>query len=95
MHRDDPAAAIRHAAEAGDPVFLADLLETCAEAMTYAGGMDIVVAYAEGLSWDLLSTRPMLLLTVAWRKTRRLSYRAGRMGVRRYADPSSPLAGLI
>ncbi|WP_454886857.1 sulfur carrier protein ThiS [Sphingomonas oryzagri] len=25
----------------------------------------------------------------------RLSYRAGRMGVRRYADPSSPLAGLI
>ncbi|MFC4846439.1 sulfur carrier protein ThiS [Hephaestia sp. GCM10023244] len=25
----------------------------------------------------------------------RLAYRAGRMGVRRYADPSSPLAGLI
>ena len=25
----------------------------------------------------------------------RLSYRAGRMGIRRYADPSSPLAGLI
>jgi thiazole synthase len=25
----------------------------------------------------------------------RLSYRAGRMGMRRYADPSSPLAGLI
>jgi thiazole synthase len=25
----------------------------------------------------------------------RLSYRAGRMGLRRYADPSSPLAGLI
>ncbi|MFY0064836.1 thiazole synthase, partial [Acinetobacter baumannii] len=25
----------------------------------------------------------------------RLAYRAGRMGQRRYADPSSPLAGLI
>ena len=25
----------------------------------------------------------------------RLAYRAGRMGIRRYADPSSPLAGLI
>jgi len=25
----------------------------------------------------------------------RLAYRAGRMGKRRYADPSSPLAGLI
>jgi thiazole synthase len=25
----------------------------------------------------------------------RMSYRAGRMGQRRYADPSSPLAGLI
>ena len=25
----------------------------------------------------------------------RLAYRSGRMGLRRYADPSSPLAGLI
>jgi thiazole synthase len=25
----------------------------------------------------------------------RMAYRAGRMGLRRYADPSSPLAGLI
>lgn len=99
-HRDDPAAAIRHAAEAGDPVFLADLLETCAEAMTYAGGMDIVVAHAEGLSWDLLSTRPMLLLTVAWRKTRRLSYRAAELLIEAAeaclpeasSDPQTPAA---
>jgi len=39
----------------------------------------------------ILMARAMKLAVEAGR----LSYRAGRMGKRRYADPSSPLAGLI
>ena len=39
-----------------------------------------------------------VMMTTAMRlavESGRLAYRAGRMGKRRYADPSSPLAGLI
>jgi thiazole synthase len=64
---------------------------------------DAAVAMELGCDGVLMNTaiaeaRDPILMATAMRaavEAGRLSYRAGRMGVRRYADPSSPLAGLI
>ncbi len=64
---------------------------------------DAAVAMELGCDGVLMNTaiaeaKDPLLMAAAMRNAvaaGRLSYRAGRMGVRRYADPSSPLAGLI
>ena len=50
--------------------------------------MDTAIAEARD---PILMARAMKLAV----ESGRLAYRAGRMGRRRYADPSSPLAGLI
>jgi thiazole synthase len=50
--------------------------------------MNTAIAEAKG---PILMARAMKLAV----ESGRLAYRAGRMGKRRYADPSSPLAGLI
>ncbi len=64
---------------------------------------DAAVAMELGCDGVLMNTAiaeakdPILMATAmkAAVEAGRLSYRAGRMGKRRYADPSSPLAGLI
>ena len=64
---------------------------------------DAAVAMELGCDGVLMNTAiaeakdPVLMATAmrAAVEAGRLSYRAGRMGQRRYADPSSPLAGLI
>ena len=64
---------------------------------------DAAVAMELGCDGVLMNTaiaeaKDPLLMAAAMKnavEAGRLSYRAGRMGVRRYADPSSPLAGLI
>ncbi|MBB4615907.1 sulfur carrier protein ThiS [Sphingomonas abaci] len=64
---------------------------------------DAAVAMELGCDGVLMNTaiaeaRDPVMMAAAMRaavEAGRLSYRAGRMGQRRYADPSSPLAGLI
>jgi len=64
---------------------------------------DAAVAMELGCDGVLMNTaiaeaRDPILMAAAMKaavEAGRLSYRAGRMGMRRYADPSSPLAGLI
>jgi thiazole synthase len=64
---------------------------------------DAAVAMELGCDGVLMNTaiaeaRDPVMMAAAMRaaiEAGRLSYRAGRMGMRRYADPSSPLAGLI
>jgi len=64
---------------------------------------DAAVAMELGCDGVLMNTaiaeaRDPVLMAAAMKaavEAGRLSYRAGRMGKRRYADPSSPLAGLI
>jgi thiazole synthase len=64
---------------------------------------DAAVAMELGCDGVLMNTaiaeaKDPIMMAAAMRgavEAGRLSYRAGRMGVRKYADPSSPLAGLI
>ena len=64
---------------------------------------DAAVAMELGCDGVLMNTaiaeaKDPLMMAAAMKaavESGRLAYRAGRMGQRRYADPSSPLAGLI
>lgn len=70
---DDAATAIYHAQRSEDQVFLADQLDRLANRMIYRGDLYFIDEVASDLPWDILKTRPMLLLALAWRRTRRLS----------------------
>lgn len=69
----DGAAAIHHAERSEDQNFLADQLDRLANSMIYRGDLYFIDEVGSELPWDVIKTRPMLLLALAWRRTRRLS----------------------
>lgn len=69
-------AALEHAHASGDPEFLADQLERLANDLIYAGYLYRIDEVSAELPWSVISSRPMLLLALAWRRIRRLSYAA-------------------
>ena len=73
---NQPLRAIEHAKQSGDETFLGDQLEAMVEPLIYAGYLYRVDELASELPWSALSTRPRLLLGVAWRKIRRLAFRS-------------------
>ena len=68
--------ALEHAHASGDPEFLADQLERLANELLYAGYLYRIDEVSAELPWSAISSRPMLLLALAWRRIRRLSYAA-------------------
>ena len=72
----DPLKALEHAQASRDQEFLADQLDLVANALTYAGYLYRVDELGSELPWAITATRPMLLLALAWRRIRRLSFAA-------------------
>lgn len=68
--------ALDHASLSGDKAFLADQLDSLADPMTYGGLLYRLDELASELSWDLVSTRPSLLLAMSWRRSRRLAFKS-------------------
>ena len=66
-------AAVEHARLSGDEEFLADQLNTLANDLIYKGYLYHIEEQASGLPWAVIRKKPILLLALAWRKTRRLS----------------------
>lgn len=66
--------SLQHAQLSKDREFLADQLNALANEMIYAGYLYYIDELATDLPWSVLSTRPMLLLALAWRRTRSLAY---------------------
>lgn len=66
--------ALQHAQLSKDREFIADQLNALANKMIYAGYLYYIDELATDLPWSLISTRPMLLLALAWRRTRSLAY---------------------
>lgn len=66
--------ALQFAEDSMDQPFLASILELTAEDLTYQGHLMRVVAVGQGLPADLLSQSPSLLLCMAWREIRALSF---------------------
>ncbi len=71
-----PVRAIEHAARAGDQNFLADQLDLLAEQLTYEGYLYRIDEMSAGIPCTVLTTRPMLMLALAWRSIRRLNISA-------------------
>lgn len=69
-----PLVAIEHADLSGEKAFLADQLERLSEELTYSGFLYRIDELGSELSWDIQSSRPMLLLCLAWRRIRRLAF---------------------
>lgn len=67
-------AAVEHAKLCNDPEFLADQLDLMANELIYAGYLYRIDELSADLPWSIVSTRPMLLLALAWRRIRRLSF---------------------
>lgn len=65
--------SLDHARLSRDEVFLADQLELLCNRLIDKGHLNRVDEEAADLAWPLIRTRPMLLLALAWRRTRRLS----------------------
>jgi LuxR family maltose regulon positive regulatory protein len=72
----DLQLALDHAVQSGDKEFLADQLELLADPMIYGGLLYRLDDLANDLSWDLLQTRPALLLAMSWRRSRRLAFKS-------------------
>lgn len=72
----DPLKALEHASASGDQEFLADQLDRMANDLTTSGYLNRVDKIASALPWTVSSTRPMLVLAMAWRRIRRLSFAA-------------------
>lgn len=66
--------ALDHAVKSRDRRWLAELLEANCESMTYTGKIRQVADYAAHLPEHVLAQFPMLLLTLAWLRTRNLSF---------------------
>jgi LuxR family maltose regulon positive regulatory protein len=69
----DRLKALDHAQASGDQEFLADQLDLLANNMISAGYLYRIDDLGSDLPWAVVSTRPMLLLALAWRRIRRLS----------------------
>ncbi len=72
----DLQLALDHAVQSGDKAFLADQLELLAEPMIYGGLLYRLDDVANDISWDLLQSRPSLLLAMSWRRSRRLAFKS-------------------
>ena len=72
----DLQLALDHALQSGDKVFLADQLELLAEPMIYGGLLYRLDELANDLPWDLLQSRPGLLLAMSWRRSRQLAFKS-------------------
>lgn len=74
--KGDLLKALEHASASGDQEFLADQLDLLANDLTTAGHLNRLDEIATELPWQFYSTRPMLVLAMAWRRIRRLSFAA-------------------
>ncbi len=66
--------SLDHAEQSRDIVFLADQMEKLAEPLIYEGYLYRIDALASGLPCEVLRDRPMLMLALAWRRIRSLSF---------------------
>ncbi len=71
---EEPLEALEHAQLSGDQEFLADQLDLLSEGMIYSGYLYRIDELGSELPWPVVSTRPMLLLALAWRRIRRLAF---------------------
>ncbi|HKT73745.1 MAG TPA: LuxR C-terminal-related transcriptional regulator [Steroidobacteraceae bacterium] len=74
VEKGDGLTALRHAELSGDQEFLADQLDCLANELTYEGRLLRICELSDRLPWSVISARPMLLLALAWRRIRCLSY---------------------
>ncbi|MBF16837.1 MAG: helix-turn-helix transcriptional regulator [Hirschia sp.] len=72
----DLQLALDHAVQSGDTTFLADQFERLVEPMIYIGLLYRVDDLASELPWELLQSRPSLLLAMSWRRSRRLAFKS-------------------
>jgi len=72
----DLQLALDHAVQSSDKQFLADQLELLADQLIYGGLLYRLDELANDLSWDLLNSRPALLLALSWRRSRRLAFKS-------------------
>jgi LuxR family maltose regulon positive regulatory protein len=70
----DQLTALRHAQASGDKEFLANQLDTVANDLIYAGYLYRIEELSSDIPWSVMRTRPTLLLALAWRRIRRLSF---------------------
>jgi LuxR family maltose regulon positive regulatory protein len=68
--------AIEHARLSGDQAFLARQLDQLAEQLTYTGYLYRIDELGSALPWAELARHPYLLLALAWRRIRQLSFAA-------------------
>ena len=71
---DQLLTAIEHARLSGDKDFLADQLDRLADCLIYSGYLYRIEELSAELPWSILSSRPSLLLALAWRRIRQLSF---------------------
>ncbi|MDI1294700.1 MAG: LuxR C-terminal-related transcriptional regulator [bacterium] len=68
--------AIDHARLSGDQAFLAQQLDRLAEQLTYSGYLYRIDELGTDLPWSIVAQHPYLLLALAWRRIRQLSFDA-------------------
>ena len=68
--------SIEHARSSGSDDFLAEQLDRLAAPLTYSGYLYRIDELAADLPWPVLSGYPNLLLALAWRRIRQLSFAA-------------------
>lgn len=73
--------ALDHALQSGDKEFLADQLDLLAEPMTYGGLLYRLDDVANELPWELLRSRPSLLLALSWRRSRLLAFKSSERAI--------------
>jgi len=79
--------AVEHARASGDQEFLADQLDLLANELITAGYLNWLDSIASELPWSVVAKRPMLVLAMAWRRIRRLSFSSAA----RFIDTASAL----
>jgi LuxR family maltose regulon positive regulatory protein len=72
----DLQLALDHAVQSGDTEFLADQFDLLADPMIYGGLLNRLDDLASELPWELLQSRPSLLLAMSWRRSRRLAFKS-------------------
>lgn len=65
--------SIEHASKTNDAEFLADQLDSMANKLIYDGYLYYIEDNSSDIPWEVMKSRPMLLLALAWRWIRRLS----------------------
>jgi LuxR family maltose regulon positive regulatory protein len=70
----DNLTALHHAQASGDKDFLADQLDAVANDLIYTGYLYRIEELSADIPWSVMRSRPTLLLALAWRRIRRLSF---------------------